>query len=143
LKEFQAEVIEKGKRKKVKGKIMKSIPEAFTNISNAWNEKDLTKIRSQVDKSVAENIVFADPSNYIHGIEAFENMVKEFRGKYPESVVKRTSGLDSHNRRYRYSWEIYIGDMMIVKGFDVATLNETGLIERIDGFFGDLPPLES
>jgi hypothetical protein len=122
---------------------MKQIPEAFTNISLAWNEKDLTKIRSCVDKSVTENIVFADPANFIHGIDAFEKMIKDFRVKYPESIVKRTSGLDSHNRRYRYSWEIYIGEIMIVKGLDVATLNENGLIDRIDGFFGDLPPMES
>lgn len=122
---------------------MKQIPEAFTNISLAWNEKDLTKIRSWLDLSVAENVVFADPSNYIHGVDAFEQMVKDFRLKYPESVVRRTSGLDSHNNRFRYSWEIYIGEMMIVKGFDVATLNEKGLIERIDGFFGDLPPIEN
>lgn len=124
-------------------KFMNKTPEAFTNLSLAWNERDLTKIRFLVDLAVAENVVFADPSNYIHGIDAFEKMVKDFRVKYPESIVKRTSGLDSHNNRYRYSWEIYIGEMMIVKGFDVATLNENGLIERIDGFFGDLPPLEN
>ncbi|NJM54009.1 MAG: hypothetical protein HC846_11855 [Blastocatellia bacterium] len=51
---------------------MQTIPEAFTNLSLAWNEKDLTKIRSHVDNSVAGNIVFADPSNFIHGIDAFE-----------------------------------------------------------------------
>lgn len=120
---------------------MNQIPEAFYFVSAAWNERDLTKIRSHVDKSIAENIVFADPSNFIHGIDAFEKMVKDFRVKYPESVVKTTSGFDGHNNRYRYSWEIYVGEMLIVKGFDVATLNENGLIERIDGFFGDLPPL--
>lgn len=122
---------------------MKDIPESFTNLSLAWNEKDLTKIRSLVNLSVAENVLFADPANYIHGIGAFEQMVRDFRVKYPESLVKRTSGLDSHNRRYRYSWEIYVGEMILVKGFDVATLNENGLIERIDGFFGDLPPIEN
>jgi hypothetical protein len=122
---------------------MKEIPVAFAAVSAAWNEKDLSKIRVHVEKSVTENVVFADPSNFIHGIDAFEKMIKDFRVKYPESVVKRTSGLDGHNNRYRYSWEIYIGEILIVKGFDVATLNENGLIERIDGFFGDLPPLES
>ena len=122
---------------------MQNIPEAFTNLSAAWSEKDVTKIRFHVDISVAENIVFADPANFIHGIDAFEQMIIDFRVKYPESVVKRTSGLDSHNNRFRYSWEIYLGEIMIVKGLDVATLNENGLIERIDGFFGDLPALEN
>jgi hypothetical protein len=53
------------------------------------------------------------------------------------------SGIDSHNNRYRYTWEIYVGEMLIVKGFDVAQVNENSLVERIDGFFGDFPPLEN
>lgn len=122
---------------------MKQTTETFTNLSLAWNERDLNRIRGFVDKSMAENVVFADPANFLHGIDAFEKMVSDFRLKYPESIVKRTSGLDSHNNRYRYTWEIYIGEIMIVKGFDVATVNENGLIERIDGFFGDFPPLEN
>ena len=110
---------------------------------DAWNERDLDQIRVHVDKCIAENIVFADPSNFIHGKDEFTEMIKRFRVGYPESAVKRTSGLDSHNNRYRYSWEIYVGEMLIVKGFDVAQVNEKELIERVDGFFGDLPPLES
>lgn len=110
---------------------------------DAWNEKDLDQIRVHVDKCMAENIVFADPTNFVHGKDEFAEMIKRFRLAYPESVIKRTSGLDSHNHRFRYTWEIYVGEMLIVKGFDVAQLNENGLVERIDGFFGDFPPLES
>ena len=110
---------------------------------DAWNEQRLDKIRVHVDKCIAENIVFADPSNFIHGRDAFAEMIKRFRLAYPESIVKRTSGIDSHNNRYRYTWAIYVGEMLIVKGFDVAQVDENGLVERIDGFFGDFPPLES
>ena len=122
---------------------MNQTPDAFADMLAAWNERDLDKIRTHVDKSIAETVVFADPTNFIHGRDAFEKMIKEFRRKYPESVVKRTSGMDSHNRRYRYSWEIYVGETLIVKGFDVAQLDENGLVERVDGFFGDLPSLEN
>ena len=122
---------------------MKQIPEVFADMLAAWNERDLSRVRAHIDKSIAENFVFADPTNFIHGREAFEEMIKRFRQKYPESVVKRTSGMDSHNRRYRYSWEIYVGETLIVKGFDFVQLNENGLVERVDGFFGDLPRLET
>ena len=121
---------------------MKQIPEAFSNMLAAWNERDLTQIRTHIDKSIAENIVFADPANFIHGKDAFEVMIKSFRQKYPESVCARTSGIDWHNNRYLYRWEITVGETLIVAGFDVAQVNENGLVERIDGFFGDLPPLE-
>lgn len=122
---------------------MPETPDAFKFMLDAWNEKDLNQIRSHIDKCIAENVVFADPTNFIHGRDDFEDMVKRFRQKYPESFIKRTSRMDSHNNRYRYSWEIYVGDVLIVKGFDVAQVDENGLVERIDGFFGDLPPLES
>ena len=108
-----------------------------------WNERDLTRIRKHIDETIAENVIFADPNNFIHGRDAFEEMVKEFRLKYPEAVVKRTSGIDSHNRRYRYGWGIYGGGVLVLRGIDVVQLNEKGLIERIDGFFGDLPPMDS
>jgi nuclear transport factor 2 (NTF2) superfamily protein len=122
---------------------MKENRDSFKFMTEAWNERDMSRIRTHIDKSIAENIVFADPANFIHGRDDFEKMIKEFRLKYPDSVVRRTSGMDSHNRRYRYSWEITVGKTVIVIGFDVAQLNEHGLIERIDGFFGELPPLEN
>ncbi|MGQ0543382.1 MAG: nuclear transport factor 2 family protein [Blastocatellia bacterium] len=122
---------------------MKKNANAFQVMLAAWNERNLNQIRGHVDNAIAENVVFADPTNFIHGRDAFEEMIKEFRRKYPDSVVRRTSGIDSHNNRYRYSWDIYVGVKEIVKGFDVAQLDENGLVERIDGFFGDLPPLES
>ena len=123
--------------------VLKQIPNSFTDMLAAWNERDLTQIQVHIDKSIAENVVFADPANFIHGKYAFELMIKNFRLKYPESVCQRTSGIDSHNNRYRYSWKITVGEMLIVAGLDVAQLNKNGLVERIDGFFGDLPPLES
>ncbi len=122
---------------------MKQIPDAFTNMLAAWNERDLAQIRTHIDKSLAENVVFSDPTNFTYCRDAFEAMIKEFRQKYPESVCSRTSGIDSHNNRYRYSWEIHDGQKVFVKGTDFIQLNENGLVERIDGFFGDLPNLES
>jgi hypothetical protein len=122
---------------------MKQNTNALRKMLAAWNERDLNQIRTHIDQSIAENVVFADPTNLIHGRDAFEEMIKEFRLKYPEAVLKPTSGVDSHNNRYRYSWESYVGETRIFKGFDVVKLNENGLVERVDGFFGDLPPLES
>ena len=48
------------------------------------------------------------------------------------------SELDGHNNRYRYRWDLVKKGRVLVKGFDVTTLNNDGLVERIDGFFGDL-----
>ncbi len=122
---------------------MKQNTNVLMEMLAAWNERDLNQIRTHIDQSIAENVVFADPTNFIHGRDAFEEMIKEFRLENPKAILRPTSGVDSHNNRYRYSWGNYVGGTLTVKGFDVVTLNENGLVERVDGFFGDLPPLES
>jgi hypothetical protein len=122
---------------------MQKTPDAFTEMMAAWNERDLAQIRAHIDKSLAESVVFADPTNFICGRAAFEEMIKDFRRKYPEAVCARTSGLDSHNNRYRYTWQISVGQTVFIKGTDFVRLNENGLVESVDGFFGDLPRLES
>lgn len=122
---------------------MSEIPEVFTNMLAAWNERDFDKIRGFIDKSLAENVVFADPTNFTKGRDDFEEMVKEFRTKYPEAVCRRTSNLDTHNNRYRYTWDIKIGEKTVLKGIDFVQLNEDGLVKTVDGFFGDLVPLDS
>ncbi len=117
--------------------------DVFTNMLAAWNERDVCKIRVHIDKSLAENVVFADPTNFIHGTDAFEEMIKRFREKYPEAVCIRTSGMDSHNNRFRYSWEIHDGERVFIKGVDFVRLDKDGLVQSVDGFFGDLPPLKN
>jgi hypothetical protein len=121
---------------------MDETPAALTNMLAAWNEKDFNKIRGLIDKSLAEDVVFADPANVVHGREAFEVMVKEFRTRYPAAVCRRTSGLDSHNNRYRYTWDIHDGEKTFVKGTDFVRLDEDGLVKSVDGFFGDLKSLK-
>ena len=44
---------------------MKQVPEVFSFMLGAWNERDLDKIRSHVDKCMSDKIVFADPDNFV------------------------------------------------------------------------------
>jgi hypothetical protein len=118
------------------------IPRSFIFMLAAWNETDPDKIRKHLDRSLADNVIFADPENYVEGKDAFEQMVKDFRTKTPNARCERTSGIDSHHDRFRYEWAVLDGDKLLVPGFDVVQVNENGLVERIDGFFGPFPPLE-
>ncbi len=121
---------------------MKQVPEALSFMLGAWNERDLDKIRSHVDKCMSDKIVFADPDNFVQGKDEFTEMIIRFRKEEPETILKPTSGMDSHNNRFRYTWASYIDGVMSVKGLDIVQLDENGLVERVDGFFGDLPPLQ-
>ncbi|MCF6275206.1 MAG: nuclear transport factor 2 family protein [Robiginitomaculum sp.] len=44
----------------------------------AWNEKDPERIRGHLDIALAPDIAFADPDNFVEGIDAFEAVVRTF-----------------------------------------------------------------
>jgi hypothetical protein len=119
---------------------MSSPPECFATLLNAWNEYDPDKMRRLVEASLTDDIAFTDPHYQIVGIDAFIDQVKEFRARVGKVELVRTSGIDLHHDRARYSWAVLWPDGTRFDGFDAVALDlEQGKICRIDGFFGPLP----
>ncbi len=114
---------------------------AFANYWKMWNEPDMSLVRQYLDDAVTENFIFCDPNDHHSGRDALEANVRGFRSKYRDAVFVMASGFDTHHDRVRYRWDLTIRGKVYVEGLDVATVSAGGLIERIDGFFGDLPPL--
>lgn len=119
---------------------MTSILLAFDQYLAMWNEPDLTALRPHIEMSCAPGIIFADPNEYTVGHDELEAMAVRVKESIPGAVYRRCSGVDVQHRRYRYLWEIILGGERIVHGMDVATVDDNGRIERIDGFFTPLPP---
>lgn len=118
------------------------IPESFANYLAAWNEPDIGRIRSHLDGAVAPDVLFVDPANTTRGIDELQKMIVDARHERPTASYHRTSGVDGHNLRYRYLWEVRLDGKPLIPGMDVTTTDEAGRIVRIDGFFGEFPPIE-
>ena len=118
------------------------VPESFTHYLAAWNEKDITKIRGHFERSCAENVLFVDPTATTSNIDELTAFAKQVRTERPNATNKRISGVDGHNLRYRYLWEIYDDEKLLLAGMDVTTINEEGKIVQIDGFYGPFPKLD-
>jgi hypothetical protein len=119
---------------------MTALPERFTHLLAAWNERDTKKIREHLGKAVTKVVEIVDPNYEIEGIGAFAKMIKEFRIKYPAAVCVRASGIDMHHDRARYAWSVIIGEKTRVDGFDAVALSrKSRKVKRVDGFFGPLP----
>lgn len=103
-----------------------------------WNERDLSKVRGQLEAIMTPDVEFCDPLHHIHGLDAFEAMVRQFRADYPRAELSRTTKIDHHHDRYRYKWLIVQDGKTVLPGFDVAQIGADGKIKRIDGFFGPL-----
>ncbi len=64
--------------------------------------------------------------------------VREFRTKFPTAELDLASRVDHHHERYRDEWVTTMDGKVLMPGFDVVTLGTSGLLERVDGFFGVL-----
>ncbi len=122
---------------------MSNIPKSLVQYLAAWNEMDSTKIRGHLQSSCAKDILFIDPANITRNIDALETMIKKARIERPTATYHRTSGVDGHNARYRYYWEVRIDGKAVMPGMDVTTLNAQGYVLQVDGFFGFMPKLEA
>ncbi|MFT5063321.1 MAG: hypothetical protein ACI91G_000688 [Gammaproteobacteria bacterium] len=118
------------------------IPESLKHYLLMWNELNPDDIRGHLDRAVSDDCLWVDPQHSHIGRDALEENVRGFHSKYGSAELSLASNVDGHNSRYRYEWEITLNGQILIHGFDVATLNSDGQIERVDGFFGRLKPLE-
>jgi len=114
------------------------IPDAMAHYLRMWNELNAELVRGHLDLAVSQDCLWTDPQNAHTGRDALEANVHEFRKNFPAAVLALASNVDGHHRRYRYEWQITVEGELLIAGFDVTTLSESGLIERVDGFFGQL-----
>ncbi len=118
---------------------MSDYPESFDHMLAAWNESDSTLVRGHLDRALAPNVRFVDPSIDVTGIDGFEANVHDVHAKLPGAVYSRTSGVDSHHGFHRYRWAIHLNGELLVPGFDVAETDDSGRIVCVIGFFGPVP----
>lgn len=112
---------------------------AFEHYWTMWNTSDLAEARRHLDMAVTEDFIFCDPIEFHVGRDALEQNVRQFRSKFPDARFELRSGFDNHHNRYRYRWDMVDDDKVVVEGLDITTVADSGLIERIDGFFGQVP----
>ena len=118
---------------------MSDYPEAFDHMLAAWNEADGTLVRGHLEKALAPDIRFVDPSIDVTGIDGFEANVHEVQARLPGAVYSRTSGVDAQHGFHRYNWAIHLNGDPVLIGADVAEVNADGKIRLVIGFFGPLP----
>ena len=121
---------------------MSEIPESFFHYLAAWNEYDPTRVRPLLEKSVAPDVLFVDPAHTTRGVDELQAMILDAHRERPNASYVRVSGVDGHNLRYRYLWEVRLDGELLLPGMDVTTVDESGAILQIDGFFGEFPALE-
>jgi|GEM_PF-504907 len=117
---------------------MSDYPEVLDHMMAAWNEPDAAKTRGHLEKALAANVRFVDPSIDVTGIGGFEANVHEVRERLPGATFKRASAVDSQNGFHRYHWAIHQDGKLLLQGYDVTQTDADGRVVCVIGFFGVL-----
>lgn len=117
---------------------MAGYPESLDHMLAAWNERDPGRIRGHLERALAPEVRFVDPSIDLTGIDAFEANVVKVQTQVPGADYLRVSPVDSQNGFHRYHWAIRHGGKTVLEGFDVTQTNSTGRVLLVVGFFGPL-----
>ena len=112
--------------------------ENLERMLSVWNTTDGDEKASLVQTALEHNVHFVDPNHNIIGRSAFLKMVDEVQAKAPGAIYSRASKLDVQNNFYRYHWSVHLNGKLIMPGFDVTEVNDTGKIVKVIGFFGAL-----
>ena len=119
------------------------MPRSLVHYWTMWNEPDLQRVRQHLDRAVSEEVVWVDPQHAFTGRDALEANVAALRSAKPQYRFVIASAVDGHHDRLRYRWNMVRGRRVLVEGLDVVQIAPDGLVARVDGFFGQLPPAES
>lgn len=119
------------------------MPGSLVSYWTAWNESDLDRVRQLLPSAVTRDVMWNDPRDSFVGIAALESAISRLRTDRPGYRFVIASEIDHHHGRFRYRWDMVSRGRVLMKGLDVVTMeSSSGLICRVDGFFGDPTPLK-
>lgn len=107
------------------------------------NETDPTARRALIEQAWAEDAHYVDPLLEASGHDALYEMVDGIQTQFPGHRFHRTTGIDAHHSLVRFGWQLAAPDGTVtVAGTDVGIVGPDGHLQRIAGFFGELPERE-
>jgi hypothetical protein len=105
-----------------------------------WNEPDTARRVKYIEQAWVSDCRYVDPQLEAEGPVALNDMVAAVHGRFPGHRFRRVSGVDNHHGELRFAWELVAPDgSIVVAGIDVGELAADGRLQRITGFFGELP----
>jgi hypothetical protein len=105
-----------------------------------WNETDAAKRRSLIERTWAPGATYVDPLMAAEGPDEIDAMVAGVHQQFPGHRFRRTGGVDAHNGRVRFAWELVSPEgAQAATGLDFGEFAEDGRFRAVTGFLGPLP----
>jgi len=105
-----------------------------------WNETDAGRRRDLIARTWTENARYLDPMLEGQGPQGIDAMVATVHQRFPGYRFRRTSEIDLHHDRLRFSWELAPADgPVLADGVDFGVIAADGRLEAITGFIDHAP----
>jgi len=118
---------------------MSNPTELIDRYIDTWNETDPARRRALIDRTWTEDATYLDPLLQGAGRAGIDAMVQAVQARYPGNRFRRTSEVDVHHDRVRFSWTLGPdGGPALAQGIDFGMLSSADLLAAVTGFL-DLP----
>jgi len=109
-----------------------------------WNETDAARRRELIARTWTDTASYLDPMLQGEGQAGIDAMVQGVQARFPGHQFRRTSEVDTHHDRVRFSWALAAeGGAALVTGTDVGVVAADGRLQTITGFFDQAPASRS
>jgi hypothetical protein len=104
-----------------------------------WNETDAKSRRDLITRTWSETASYLDPLMQGDGHAGIDAMVHGVQQRFPGHRFRRTSDVDAHHDRVRFTWELAAdGGAVLVSGIDFGVIAGDRL-QAITGFLDQAP----
>jgi hypothetical protein len=105
-----------------------------------WNETDPGRRRELIDSLWAPDGSYTDPLADVQGRDQIDAVVGAVQEQFPGLVFRLGGAVDANHHQARFTWHLGDGSAEpLVIGFDVAVLDDAGLIRSVHGFLDKVP----
>jgi hypothetical protein len=109
-----------------------------------WNETDAARRRELIARTWTDTASYLDPMLQGEGQAGIDAMVQGVQARFPGHRFRRTSEVDAHHDRVRFSWALVTeGGAALVTGTDVGVVAADGRLQTITGFLDQAPASRS
>jgi hypothetical protein len=115
---------------------MDNLTELIDRYIAIWNETDPERRRALIARTWTEDATYLDPMLESEGQAGIDGMVRGVHERFPGHRFRRTSDVDTHHDRARFSWELAPeGGAVVARGIDFATVAPDQRLRTVTGFF--------
>jgi hypothetical protein len=105
-----------------------------------WRETDEAARAERIAQVFTEDGRHVDPNADAQGHAGLAEMITAVHALYPGFTMRQTTAIDAHNDQLRFGWQLQSADgSLTLDGIDVGEVAADGRLQRITGFWGDLP----